>query len=230
MPSCDGIERKTARCRYEGTIAMSEKIGILGAGGQADETESYLTDSEVDFYALSEQYVDRENERQINIVSPTDYQRMLPVVAAIGAPAIRKALVEQWPGEKYATVRADMSYVDKSAEIGAGSIIAPRSVITTNVKIGEHCIVNVAATVSHDCKIGDFVTISPGAHIAGHVELGDGVFVGIGAIISNNIKIAPGVVIGAGAVVIRDVEEENSVLVGTPAKVIKHNGGWLRAV
>ena len=209
---------------------MSEKIGILGAGGQADEIESYLNNLEVDFYALSEQYLDKDNQRQINITTPTEYQRMLPVVAAVGAPAIRKVMVDQWPGEEYAVVISDMSYVDQSAEIGDGSVIAPRAVITTNVKIGEHCIINVAASVSHDCKLGDFVTVSPGAHIAGHVELGDGVFVGIGAIISNDIKIAPGVVIGAGAVVIRDVEEENSVLVGTPAKVIKRNEGWMRAI
>lgn len=207
-----------------------ESIGIIGKGGQADEAESFLKDSKVEFYALNEEYIDKENAKQINIVNPDEYQRMLPVVAAIGAPAVRKRMIEQWPGEKFATIVAEYAYVDESSVIGEGSIIAPRAVITTNVEIGKHAIINIAASVSHNCKIGDYVTISPGAHIAGNVELGDGVFIGIGAIVSNNIKIASGVVVGAGAVVVRDIEQSNSVVVGSPAKTIRVNEGWLNEI
>ncbi len=209
---------------------MSQEIGILGAGGQADEVVSYLVDFDIMFHALSESHIDKDNQKQIDITTPSEYQSTLPVVAAVGAPAIRKMMVGQWPGEKFVTVRAATSYVDVSANIGDGTIIAPQAVITTNVEIGRHSIVNIAASISHNCKLGDFVTISPGAHIAGNVELGNGVFVGIGATISNDVKIAAGSVIGAGAVVVRDVAEENSVLVGSPAKLIKHNEGWLRAI
>lgn len=207
-----------------------KKIGILGAGGQADEAISYLRDTEVEFKALTDEYVDLDDEQQINVISPTDYQKTIEVVAAIGAPAVRRAMVERWPGEHYATIQAETSYVDKTTKVGVGVIISPRAVITTNVEIGNHTIINVAATVSHDCRLGDYVTVSPGAHIGGNVELGDGVFVGIGAIISNGIKVAQGSVIGAGAVVVKDILEENSVVVGTPAKVIKVNEGWLERV
>lgn len=207
-----------------------EKIGLIGSGGQADEAESFLTDQEVAFRALSPEYLDPNDPSKINILDPTEYQRTLPVIAAIGAPALRRKLVEAWPGNRFETIRAELSYVDKTAKIGEGSIIAPRAVITTNVEIGKHAIINVAASVSHNCKLGDYVTVSPGAHIAGNVELGDGVFVGIGAIISNNIRIANGVVVGAGAVVIRDIDIENSVVVGSPAKIIKENEGWLSEI
>lgn len=207
-----------------------KKIGILGAGGQADEAMSYLMNTDVEFRALTDEYIDPADEHQINIISPTEYQRTLEVVAAIGAPAVRRAMVEKWPGEQYATIQAETSYIDQSARIGEGVIISPRAVITTNVEIGDHTIINVAATISHDCRIGQYVTVSPGAHIAGNVELGDGVFVGIGAVISNGIKVAAGSVIGAGAVVVKDILEENSVAVGTPAKVIKTNEGWLERV
>lgn len=207
-----------------------KKIGILGAGGQADEAISYLKDTDVEFKALTGEYINPGDEHEINIISPTDYQKTIEVVAAIGAPAARRAMVEKWPGEHYATIQAETSYVDESTKIGSGVIISPRAVITTNVEIGNHTIVNVAATISHNCKLGEFVTVSPGAHIAGNVELGDGVFVGIGAIISNGIKVAAGSVIGAGAVVVKDILEENSVAVGTPAKIIKINEGWLERV
>lgn len=207
-----------------------EKIGLIGNGGQADEAESYLKNAEVEFRAISSEYVDVENPLHINILNPDEYQRVVPVVAAIGAPEVRKNMVANWPGEHFTTIQSEMAYVDPTVKIGEGSIIAPRSVITTNVEIGRHVIVNVAATISHNSKIGDFVTIGPGAHIAGNVEIQEGAFIGIGAVISNNILIVRGVVVGAGAVVTTNVLIENSVVVGVPAKQIKVNEGWLSEV
>ena len=205
------------------------EIGILGSGGQADEAESY-TSRVVGFRALNEQYVDTENPAHVNILTPNDYQKITPVIAAIGAPEIRRKMVEDWPGEEFATIREETAYVDNTAEIGDGVIIAPRAVITTNVKIGEHSIINVAATISHNTELGAYSTVGPGAHIAGNVKIGAGVFIGIGAVISNNLEIADGVVIGAGAVVVDNIIEPNAVLVGTPARIVKINEEWLREV
>lgn len=207
-----------------------EKIGILGSGGQADEAESYLGDKEVAFRAISREYIDLNNSQQIDISTPEEYQKILPVIAAVGAPELRRKMVAEWGSDNFETIIAEYAYVDKTAKIGEGSIIAPRAVITTNVEIGKHVIVNIAASISHNSKLGDYVTVSPGAHIAGNVVLGGGVFVGIGAIISNNIEIASGSVVGAGAVVLESIFEENSVVVGTPARVIRINQGWLDEV
>lgn len=207
-----------------------ERIGLIGNGGQADEAESYLKNASVEFRALSSEYVDNENPRHVNVLTPDEYQRVMPVVAAIGAPEVRKKMVENWPGEHFATIQSEVAYVDETVRIGEGSIIAPRSVITTNVEIGKHVIINVSATISHNSIIGDYVTISPGVHIAGNVEIHEGAFIGIGAVISNNIRIARGVVVGAGSVVIEDVLTENSVVAGVPAKLIKVNEGWLSNV
>lgn len=210
---------------------MSEGIGLLGAGGQADEAASYLdSETRVLFRALSPEYVNENNPEQINILSPQEYQKIMPVVAAIGAPAVRKEMVEKWPGDNYEIIRAQESYVDETVKVGEGSIIAPGVVITTNVEIGAHAIINISSSISHDCKLGDYVTVSPGAHIAGKVEIGDGVFIGIGAIVSNGIRIANGSVVGAGALVIKDILEENSVVVGSPAKLLRRNEGWLREI
>lgn len=206
-----------------------EKIGILGSGGQADEAESF-TGYEVDFRAVSPDYLDESNPDLINILTPTEYQRTESVVAAIGAPAIRKKMVEEWSGENYAIIQSEISYVDKSVKIGPGTIIAPRAVITTNAEIGSHVIINVAATISHNSRLGDYVTIGPGAHIAGNVTIENGAFIGIGAVVNNGIHIAEGVVVGAGAVVVKDILTPNSVVVGVPAKEISVNEGWLSEV
>lgn len=208
---------------------MAEPIGIIGSGAQADELESYFPNSvECAFRALSPKYF--KGAKGTISTDKAEAYLDTPVVVALGAPGARRAMAEEWPGNKFATVVSAAAYVDPSAKIGEGTTIAPLVGITTNVVIGKHSLINLGVTISHDCHIGDFVTISPGAHLAGHVTLGDGVFVGIGATISNDISIAAGCVIGAGAVVIRSIEEENTVVVGNPAHALKQNEDWLREI
>ena len=206
---------------------MIEKyIGLLGSGGQADETESYHSKDRTLFRAVHPEYITAENEIEIN--NPDEEHKDVPVIAAVGAPGLKREMTEAWPGVHFETIIAKEAYVDESSEIGEGSVIAPRAVITTNVKIGKHVLVNVGSTISHDCEIGDFTSVSPGVHIGGNVIIGEGAFIGIGAVVSHNIHIASGVVIGAGAVVTKSIETENSVVVGVPAQIIKVNESWLR--
>lgn len=209
---------------------MKNSIGILGNGSQADEVESYLGNGlRIAFRAVSSQYITPSNPVLIDIDNAGDLKNT-KVVAAIGAPAVRKKLIERWPGQSYISVVSEHAILDKNLALGHGSIIAPGVVITTNVMVGKHTLINIGATINHDCRVGDFVTISPGVHIAGRVEVGDGVFIGIGASISNNVKIATGSVIGAGTVVLKDILDENSVVIGVPGKVIRNNEDWLSEV
>lgn len=207
---------------------MTKNIGILGAGGQAREVAQYLRDAgvEVAFHAIDNKYFSG-SLGEIDILKPSTDYRDTQVIAAVGAPGLRRDLVEKWQGKEYATLVSGEAYVGDDVVVGAGSVITPRAVLTANVQLGRHVFINVAATVSHDCIVGDFVTISPGAHIAGGVEIGDGVFVGIGAIIRDGVRIAPGSVVGAGAVVVKDVTQENSVVAGVPAGLLRTNEDWM---
>lgn len=206
------------------------RLIILGNGGQADEAQSYSSGERFVVRAVSKEYLHPGDSSLIDVEDPGEDYASSPTIAAIGAPAVRKSLVETWQGNEYETIISEHAIVDPSAKIGEGSIIAPRAVLTTNIEVGRHCIVNVACTISHDVKIGDFVTIGPGANIAGKVRVGEGAFIGIGAVISNDVTLAPGVVLGAGAVLVEDATEENGVYAGVPAKLIKRNDGWLREV
>lgn len=207
-----------------------EKVGLIGAGGQAREVEQYLREYGVhpSFYAVDKEYV--AGDKRIDILSPNEFEEMTPVISAIGSPEVRRKMVESWKGEEFYSVVSKDAYIGEGVRLGSGVIVAPRAVLTTDIEVGDHVLINVAATVSHDVKLGNYVTIGPGAHIGGSVELGDGVFVGIGANVSNGIKVAEGSVIGAGAVVISDIMEPNSVVVGVPAKLIRINEGWLSEV
>lgn len=205
-----------------------DRIGMIGAGGQADETESYLQGKkEVLFRAVSSEYA---SDGLIAMDHLTTEQVESGVIAAVGAPGMKKKLIDEWPGEIFTSSVSEYAILDTSAEVGEGSIIGHGAIITTNVEIGRHVLVNIGTTVSHNVKIGNFSTVSPGVRIGGNVTIGEGTFVGIGAIISNGVNIAEGSVIGAGTVVLNDVETPNSVMVGSPARLIRINEGWLDAI
>lgn len=206
---------------------MLERIGIIGSGGHADEAESY-TNKNIAFRAVTRDFIDER--AWVDIENPPADLMEIPVHIAIGAPALKRTLGNLWPGDKYATIIADTAYVDKTANIEEGCLLAPQSVITTNVRLGKHAIVNVAASVQHNSRIGDYSTISPGVRIGGNVTVGEGAFIGIGSVVKNSVTIAPGVVLGAGAVLVQDADIENGVYVGVPARLMKVNEGWLNEV
>ena len=212
---------------------MPVRIGLLGAGGQAREVASYLPPGTDVFWALSPEYLDAEikdAKDAVDITAPPTAYRDAAVIGAVGAPELRRRMVDAWPGDRFATVVSPAAYVDPSCILGEGTVIAPGAVLTVDVMVGAHCQVNVGATLSHDVHLASFVTVGPGAHVAGRVRLCDGVFVGIGARIANDVTIASGVVIGAGATVLTDVLIPNAVVVGVPASVVKVRDGWLDAL
>lgn len=207
-----------------------EKIGIIGAGGQANELTHHLESNgkTVDFYAVDPEYIVSEKTELIDISQPTEEQQRSAVIIATGATALRKELYEKWPGEVYAKHLDSKADIAKNVEIGEGTMVGPFAFVGPNAAIGKHCLVGVRATISHDAIIGDFVTVSPSASVGGNVEIGDGCFIGIGAVISNGVKISEGTLIGAGAVVVKDIEKNNTTVVGNPARVIKEREGWAR--
>jgi sugar O-acyltransferase (sialic acid O-acetyltransferase NeuD family) len=228
--STEFVEAGTRLTGERSTSSMPARIGLLGAGGQARETRSYLPAGTETFWAVSAEYLHGNRIDQIDISVPADRDLDSWVVGAVGAPALRRDLVAAWPGDRFATIISPAAYIGPSCTIGPGTVIAPGAVLSVDVAVGEHCLVNIGATLSHDVELASFVTVGPGAHVAGRVRLGDGVFVGIGASISNDVNIASGVVIGAGATVLRDVTTPNAVVAGLPAKIIGVRDGWLDAV
>lgn len=206
---------------------MNGDRGLLGAGSQANETAEFDSTHRFVFRAVDLGGDNGARDPQlIDISNPTAVQRDTPVTAAVGAPGLRRALVDRWPGESYHSVIADSAWISPSAVVGAGSTVAPGAVITARASVGEHVIINVGATVSHNCEIGDFATVSPGAHIAGDCIIGAGVFIGIGAIVTHGVRIAAGAVIGAGAVVLGDIESAG-VWVGVPARHVRELDSWI---
>lgn len=210
-------------------MARHDRIGLLGAGGQAAEIVDYISPEAPAFYAVEERFLPQSPPGSIDIDAPGTDNARVPVVIAVGAPLLKAELVGRWPGEAFASVVHPTSYVAPSALIGRGCVIAPLAAVGTRTTVGDHVLVNLGATVSHDIAIGDFVTISPGAHVGGNSTIGAGAFVGIGAAVRNGVNIAPGSVVGAGAVVVADTVE-NGVYAGVPARLVSIREEWLRDI
>ena len=200
-------------------------IGLLGGGSQADETAEFDPRARVVFRAVS---ADRVHETPGSIDIGTDDAELLAtaVLVAVGAPGLKRRLVEAWGGRSYATVVSPAASVSPTAVIGEGTTVAPGAAVTANARLGRHVMLNVGASVSHASVVGDYTTISPGARIAGDCVIGDGVFVGIGAIVSHGVSITTGTVLGAGAVVVDDIDVAG-VYVGVPARRVRTLDEWL---
>jgi sugar O-acyltransferase (sialic acid O-acetyltransferase NeuD family) len=207
---------------------MPEKFGLLGAGAQADEIEEFAKPDIVAFRAVDASFV-AMTAGAVDI-GRTDARLLdTPVVAAVGAPGLRRDLVSAWRGTCFRSVVAEQAWLASGVRLGEGVMVAPHAAISIRASIGDHTLINLAATVSHDTVVGRYATVSPGVHIAGHCRIGDGVFLGIGASVIHGVRIASGSVIGAGAAVVSDILEPG-LYVGVPARRVRLLKEWLHAV
>jgi acetyltransferase EpsM len=146
-------------------------------------------------------------------------------ITAFGNNELRQKIVKRvedlsLPNLSAFTLRHESAWSGFANEIGAGTLLAPNTLITARARIGEHCILNVRASVSHDCVVADWCNLNPGSTLCGNVELGEGCYVGAGATVIEKRKIGAWTIIGAGAVVTQDLPP-GVVAVGVPAKVIR---------
>lgn len=204
---------------------MKHKKYIYGIGGFAKEVENYFKEQNIviDGFVtdLSEHWGYRYNG---TTCCSLEILENSSVFISLGAPSVRKYVVQLLKEENINVEFPifNLSYPKYGeVNIGEGTILCPRSIITCNIEIGKFVNVNVGVVVGHDVVLGDFVTISPNAVIGGNSVVGDNTFIGMNVSIVEKTTIGKNCIIGAGAVVTKDLPD-NVLAVGVPAKVIKN--------
>lgn len=200
----------------------------MGAGSHAREVAECAEPRRVAFRAVDPEYLLTGRSELISIDTMDPGHLALPVIAAVGAPGLRRRLVTRWGGTAFARAVSTHAWISPSATLDDGVVVLAGAAVSSGVHLGEHVVVNLGATVSHDSRLGAFATLSPGAHVAGSCVLGDGVFLGVGAVVSNSVSIADGVIVGAGAVVLTDLLEPGTY-VGIPARKVRERTAWLES-
>jgi sugar O-acyltransferase (sialic acid O-acetyltransferase NeuD family) len=143
------------------------------------------------------------------------------VFCAVGAPLLRKRLVEraQRAGARFCTLVHPSARLSPSVFLGEGVLVAASATVTSGVHLEDHVVVNVGCTISHGCRLDSFATLGPGVHVAGDVHLGSGCQIGIGAAVIERRSIGEWSVVGAGAAIINDVPARTTV-VGVPGRIL----------
>jgi len=107
---------------------------------------------------------------------------------------------------------------DNPAEvIGAGSFIAPHSVMLQGSRIGRFCILETHVMVAHHCEIGDNTQLHAGAMIAGRTKIGRNCTFNFKAAALNKLDICDDVEVGAVSTVTKNIVQPGHY-VGTPAR------------
>lgn len=208
-------------------------IAIVGAGGFGREVKLIIDaiNKEVQQYNFLGYYDDGIPRGTLingfpligNMEDLLKVSESLCVVVAIGAPAIKKKVVESINNDNISypnLIHPSAIISEDKVYLGKGNIICAYCVITCNIKIFDFVILNLMCTVGHDTEIKTYSSFMPSVNISGEVTIHENVYVGTGAKIINQLEIGKNTIVGAGAVVSKSLPE-NCTAVGIPAKPIK---------
>ena len=133
------------------------------------------------------------------------------------AEMVHDALAFGW---RPATLVHPSAIVDRSTEIGGGSLLGPLVVVSWNTRIGAHVVIDAHVSIGHNAVLMDFCEVFAGARINGNCQLGEFALVGC------NGTLLPGTLMGRGAVVganslAHGLVEPDTTVVGVPPRTIR---------
>lgn len=112
-------------------------------------------------------------------------------IVAIGNKNIREKFYYEAIslGLKSVTAISKDAIIDKSAQIGSGTIVKPGSIISNNVRIGENCIIDSGVIIENGTNILNNCNIKSGAILCSNSTISKNVEVGIRAVVMDDVHI-----------------------------------------
>lgn len=150
----------------------------------------------------------------------SNYGKEIHVICAIGKSSIRKSVYERvakYGNITLATLIDPSVRIDKTVNIGEGSIICRNCTITIDTQIGKGVIMNTGASVGHDSKVGNFCTFLTNSMAAGHTIIGECCDIGSGAFILQGKTIVANTVVAPLSSVLKNITEAG-IYSGNPAR------------
>ena len=195
-------------------------VDALVADGASIEVVGVLDDGRPDPARLAGWGVER--------LGGIDHLASLPrdvgVVAGIGSPSARRAVMAQAAGRTSPTlVHPAATLARRSVELGPGTVVCAGVRVQSHVRVGRHVHLNQNATIGHDVVIGDHSVLSPLVAVSGNVVLEEGCFVGAAAALNPGVRLGAGSVVGSGAAVVTDVAP-GATVGGVPARELRRRG------
>jgi len=151
-----------------------------------------------------------------------EYEKEIFIICAIGKSNIRKSVYQnlsKYENTTLATLIDPTVRIDKTVNIGKGSIICRNCTITVNTKIGDGVLMNTGASVGHDSHIGNYCTFLTNSIAAGHTAFGECCDIGSGAFILQGKTITANTTIAPLSSVLKDITEPGTYA-GNPARRI----------
>lgn len=149
------------------------RLLILGAGGhgrvcKAIAEQMILENGEILYTTI--EFLDDNATEAIGTLEDINHMKSEydNVFVALGAPTARKKWTEQAErlGYNNVTLVHKTAYIALDAEIGAGSVIMPHTVIQSGVQLGKGSIISAGAIVDHDSIVEEYCHINAGAVVA----------------------------------------------------------------
>jgi sugar O-acyltransferase (sialic acid O-acetyltransferase NeuD family) len=210
---------------------MENPVIIFGASGLGRVAVDIFQSNDIVVYCLldDDTALHGQEINAVSIVSSTDSEEYLGMIGdkceafiATDDNRLRKSLVKTLVDKrKKMPVNAihQQAFVETSATLGHGNLIAMGVSVGSFVQIGSHCIINAGAVIDYQASIGDFVQIGAGSIINSNVIVKEGAFIGSGVTIVSGVSIGKNARIGAGSVVISNVADGETVF-GVPAQKV----------
>ena len=202
---------------------MTAQAQVIGAGGHARVVITTLGEAGFEVVAVRDDDPATWGTRCLGIeirggLAELRARPPLPAIVAIGDNRTRARVVASL-ALPWAVAVHPRAWVDRTAQLGPGTVVFAGAIVQPQAVIGAHAIVNTAATVDHDCRIGDFAHLGPGTHLCGNVAIGSGALVGVGACARPGASVGDWATIGAGGVIAGTIAA-GVTAIGVPARAL----------
>ncbi len=213
-----------------------KKTIIFGNGEFASIAKYYLSDREVKYFCVDDQFYKEETFENTTVIPQSELLKMdknlYELFVSLSYKKMNtiranKYLELKKLGFKFTSFVHKKSYISDKSYIGENCFILENQNIQRNVKIQNNVFMWSGNHIGHNSIIKDHTYLSSHVVISGNCEIGNNCFFGVNSSVKDDTLIGNECMIGMGANVIKNLKDgsvaisEKSQIYGPDEKVSK---------